>query len=100
MSLATVQEKDSSTDYVEDRKESSQGHEDLEDHGFLLDANRRPSAEKALLRKLDYRVLPTIVVIYIMNYIDVSYMIFNLENRAHCILAYCGLFGQAQRFRA
>lgn len=29
-------------------------------------------AEKKLVRKLDSRVLPTIFVIYIMNYIDVS----------------------------
>jgi hypothetical protein len=31
----------------------------------------REQAEKRLLRKLDTRVLPTVVLIYIMNYIDV-----------------------------
>ena len=31
----------------------------------------RQIAERRLLRKLDFRLLPTIVVIYLMNYIDV-----------------------------
>ena len=31
----------------------------------------RQSAERRLLRKLDFRLLPTIVVIYLMNYVDV-----------------------------
>ena len=31
----------------------------------------RQTAERRLLRKLDFRLLPTIVVIYLMNYIDV-----------------------------
>jgi hypothetical protein len=34
-------------------------------------SNERIAAEKKLLRKLDGRLLPTIFVIYIMNYIDV-----------------------------
>ncbi|KAG6854291.1 hypothetical protein C0991_008539 [Blastosporella zonata] len=29
-------------------------------------------AERKLVRKLDSRLLPTVVVIYIMNYIDIS----------------------------
>jgi len=41
------------------------------DDGFLLAVDQRQSAEKRLVRKLDRRVLPTIVAIYIMNYIDV-----------------------------
>lgn len=32
----------------------------------------RAIAERKLVRKLDMRMLPTIVLIYIMNYIDVS----------------------------
>ena len=32
----------------------------------------RIQAERKLVRKLDMRLLPTIVLIYIMNYIDVS----------------------------
>ncbi|KAG5652132.1 hypothetical protein H0H81_006208 [Sphagnurus paluster] len=39
---------------------------DLPVYGTL----ERAQAERRLVRKLDYRVLPTIVVIYIMNYID------------------------------
>lgn len=31
-------------------------------------------AEKKLVRKLDTRVLPMIILIYIMNYIDVRYI--------------------------
>jgi hypothetical protein len=32
----------------------------------------RLELEKKLLRKLDWRVLPTVMIIFIMNYIDVS----------------------------
>lgn len=32
----------------------------------------RTLAERKLVRKLDYRILPTIILIYIMNYIDVG----------------------------
>lgn len=38
----------------------------------LLTPERRPAAERQLVRKLDMRLLPTIIVIFIMNYIDVS----------------------------
>ena len=40
--------------------------------GELLSAERRPSAERKLVRILDFRLLPTIILIYILNYIDVS----------------------------
>ncbi|KAF9565579.1 MFS general substrate transporter [Agrocybe pediades] len=40
------------------------------DDGYLLAPDQRQAAEKRLVRKLDQRVLPTIVAIYIMNYID------------------------------
>ena len=40
--------------------------------GALLHPDVRKSAEKKLVRKLDGRLLPTIIVIFIMNYIDVS----------------------------
>lgn len=39
--------------------------------GELLAADVRPSAERRLVRMLDMRLLPTIIVIFIMNYIDV-----------------------------
>jgi len=36
----------------------------------LLAPDRRPSAERRLVRKLDFRLLPAIILVYIMNYID------------------------------
>lgn len=36
-----------------------------------LQAGARHAAERRLIRKLDSRLLPTIVVIFLMNYIDV-----------------------------
>ncbi|XP_006462957.1 hypothetical protein AGABI2DRAFT_224616 [Agaricus bisporus var. bisporus H97] len=35
-----------------------------------LGSEERAVAEKKLLRKLDYRLLPTVFIIYVMNYID------------------------------
>lgn len=37
----------------------------------LLPLENRERAEKRLVRLLDMRLLPTIVLIYLMNYIDV-----------------------------
>ena len=53
-----------------ERKVSSVLPEDVRD-GELLGPLRK-SAEKRLVRKLDMRLLPTIVMISIMNFIDVS----------------------------
>lgn len=39
----------------------------------ILDAENRKKAERRLVRKLDMRLMPTIVLIFIMNYIDVCY---------------------------
>jgi len=36
----------------------------------VLDAGKRAAAERHLIRKLDMRLLPIIILIYIMNYID------------------------------
>ena len=44
---------------------------DPNDDGVLLENDKRAAAEKRLVKKLDHRLLPTIVVIFIMNYIDV-----------------------------
>ena len=55
--------------YIEDHKET--GSHDSNDDGVLLEIDKRASAERRLVKKLDHRLLPTIVVIYIMNYIDV-----------------------------
>ena len=38
----------------------------------ILDAGRRAVEERRLLRKLDMRLMPMIILIYLMNYIDVS----------------------------
>ena len=65
-----VEEKESSAHaYVETHRET--GSHDPNDDGFLLENDQRASAERQLLKKLDHRLLPTIVMIYIMNYIDV-----------------------------
>jgi hypothetical protein len=45
---------------------------EVDDDGELLLPHVREAAEKALVRRLDSRLLPTIVLIFIMNYIDVS----------------------------
>lgn len=37
----------------------------------ILQVEARRIAERRLVRKLDFRLLPTVVVIYFMNYIDV-----------------------------
>lgn len=38
----------------------------------LLGDDVRPAAERALVRRLDMRLMPIVVLIFIMNYIDVS----------------------------
>jgi hypothetical protein len=55
--------------YIETHKET--GLHDPNDDGVLLENDQRASAERRLVKKLDYRLLPTIILIYIMNYIDV-----------------------------
>ena len=40
-------------------------------NALLLENGQRTSAERRLVKKLDCRLLPTVVVIYIMNHIDV-----------------------------
>lgn len=41
-------------------------------HGELLATEVRPAAERQLVRLLDMRLMPMVVLIYIMNFIDVS----------------------------
>ncbi|KAI0767023.1 major facilitator superfamily domain-containing protein [Fomes fomentarius] len=41
-------------------------------HGDLLARDVRPAAERKLVRMLDTRLLPTVILIYIMNYTDRS----------------------------
>ena len=54
---------------IENDKET--GSHDPNDDGVLLENDIRASAERRLVKKLDLRLLPAIVVIYIMNFIDV-----------------------------
>ena len=64
----------SSLEHVEDTI-SKPGVDD--DDAELLLPGVREHAERKLVRKLDSRVLPTIVLIFILNYIDVSVPLFS-----------------------
>lgn len=71
--MSTHGEKDAnSLEHVERRSPASelQPQAGLED-GELLAVEVRGAAERHLVRLLDFRLLPTIIVIFIMNYIDV-----------------------------
>ena len=65
------EEKDSPTRvHTENNKET--GSKSYDPHNpVLLGNGQRASAERRLVKKLDYRLLPTVAVIFIMNYIDV-----------------------------
>lgn len=45
---------------------------DDSDSDVVLDATKRAATERSLLRKLDTRLVPTVILVYIMNIIDVS----------------------------
>ncbi|KAI0782638.1 MFS general substrate transporter [Abortiporus biennis] len=62
-------EKNSTTVIAEHVKETST-HLEVESDRELLHPDRRCSAERELVRKLDMRLLPTIILIFVMNYID------------------------------
>ncbi|KJA23079.1 hypothetical protein HYPSUDRAFT_138255 [Hypholoma sublateritium FD-334 SS-4] len=51
-------------------KETACEDENDTSDGILLHPERREHAERALKTKLDRRLLPTVIAIYIMNYID------------------------------
>ena len=58
---------------IENIETSSQEVVDIRDEdGELLLPERREQAERKLVRKLDFRLLPTIILIFILNYIDVG----------------------------
>ncbi|KAF9013055.1 MFS general substrate transporter [Cyathus striatus] len=59
-------EKEKDVVYLEDTRTSSPSSDALPKQGTY----EREKAEKKLVRKLDMRVLPTIVLVFIMNYID------------------------------
>jgi hypothetical protein len=65
LSPVAENEKDSST---EENQQSSPVQ--IPEHG----SQERLLAERKLVRILDTRLLPTLFIIYIMNYIDVCYL--------------------------
>ena len=45
------------------------------DDFVLLKEENRKAAERHVVRRLDMRLMPTVVILYLMNYIDVSWTI-------------------------
>ena len=71
------EEKDPSTRVqAEIHKETNSKLHDPHD-AVSFENEQRASAERRLVKKLDRRLLPTIVIIFIMNYIDVSYPLYS-----------------------
>ena len=70
----------------------------------LLSADARPAAERRLVRQLDLRLMPTIIIIFIMNYIDVSIPLYAIRcaglTRFSVTTAQCCLFGAPTRSHA
>lgn len=64
-------------EHVSGTGQSSVSSKLQDDDGELLAEDVRPAAERRLVRMLDMRLLPTIVLIFIMNYIDVSFVIYH-----------------------
>lgn len=60
------------TGSVEQVEESITKAIDDDDDSALLLPGARQHAERKLVRKLDFRLLPTIVLVFILNYIDVG----------------------------
>ena len=48
------------------------GMREKPDDFVLLKEENRKAAERHVVRKLDMRLMPTVAIIYLMNYIDVS----------------------------
>lgn len=69
----SLNEKDKvSITQVERRPSTAASDSERSEDGDLLNLDVRAAAERKLVRMLDWRLLPTIVLIFIMNYIDVS----------------------------
>jgi hypothetical protein len=64
---------DKSADGLHIERVSSKRNGTFDADGIPLTGYERQKAEKALIRKLDTRLLGPVVVIYIMNYIDVGF---------------------------
>lgn len=69
----SLNEKDeASIAQIERRPSTAASDGEKSEDGDLLSLDVRAAAERKLVRMLDWRLLPTIVLIFIMNYIDVS----------------------------
>ena len=77
MSLEEKKVTTSDLGFQEDALLSTFSEPDLSD-SELLSPDIRPSAERQLVRTLDRRLLPTIILIFIMNYIDVRNLLLPL----------------------
>ncbi|KAG1742532.1 hypothetical protein EDB19DRAFT_1967289 [Suillus lakei] len=85
------------SNYVEEKKRKScNGDVDVvatEAEEYIMRSDIHQAVERRLVRKLDFRLLPTIVIIFIMNYIDTSsttqslrsYMYLIAQHRSHLI---------------
>ena len=69
---STDEKYDVKVEHVESKVSSTEVVNIEDEDGELLLPGRREQAEKKLVRKLDFRLLPTIILIFILNYIDVS----------------------------
>lgn len=90
-------------EHVERRSSSTEPTHDLLLDGELLAQDVRLAAERRLVRLLDFRLLPTIIVIFLMNYIDVSVVRCTLIGIAsssltlHLSVARCGYGCEIER---
>ena len=70
-----VEEKESpspeSHAHIEALNETGSHASDSNDDGVLLENDKRASAERRLVKKLDRRLLPMLTLMFIMNYVDV-----------------------------
>ena len=57
----------------QDNRDETRSRDSTSPYNSVLEAENRTLAERKLVRKLDSRLLPTIVLIYVMNFIDVCY---------------------------
>ena len=90
---------DIKVEHVESKVSSTEVVNVVDDDGELLLPGRRERAEKMLVRKLDFRLLPTIILIFILNYIDVGFAALDRSLVLTLELANGSVFGSSQRHR-
>ena len=72
MPASSDEKHEASVEQIEHNKNDQASVDTKLPDGELLEPEVRARAERRLVRTLDMRLLPTIIVIFIMNYIDVS----------------------------